>query len=146
MQELDRLLARVSTAGDMSAVLLGGSAGYAADSVLGLTTALPSAESGLLAAAFSLGLKKAYDAWQLKRSERGDVPAATVEVRAKRLVEFLRDKGDARVADRLSDVMLLHQASVVSDDQLEAAISEAVSTRGLTGPWPVDALAAPPAD
>lgn len=136
------LLGRVTSPGDMAAILLGGAAGYTLDAALNVAGFFEPGICGAVTASGCLGAKKFLEAqvatfrsYRAGRREseqraldagralqRTQVPLEAVD-RAWALVDHILDAGgDAKLAERLQQELKLHKAGITNEQSLDEVI------------------------
>lgn len=131
MEHYKELLAQVSNPADLATILLSGVLGFVLDAGLDIANFMSASQSGFMAAAAALGLKKLVESAPRKKLEPhvGTVTAGDVHRRAMELRELLaeRARGNGELIGALQTLdqdLLLYRRGLLTASQLQESVSE----------------------
>ncbi|GAA0590305.1 hypothetical protein HPO96_04250 [Kribbella sandramycini] len=127
IDDLAKVLDRVSAPGDLAVVLLVGPVAYALDAGLDVIGFLPAGYVAAAASCLGLGVKKVVDVrWGAKRErEAAERRRTELQTRGQDLWKRTVKAGGSRyLAMRLNDEMELHRDGITTDEQLESVLAQ----------------------
>ncbi|HEY3512166.1 MAG TPA: hypothetical protein VG502_07155 [Flexivirga sp.] len=127
IDDLTKLLDRVSSPSDLAVVLIVGPLGFVLDAGLNVIGFLSPGYVGISAACIALGIKKSVDARLLRRDDRKALTRRQAQTRDRAVAFEDRLRAvDAPVAlsRRMRDELALHERGITTDEQLEATLIE----------------------
>ncbi len=127
MDELLKILERVTGPGDLAAALSAGVAGFLLDAGLDFIGFLPAEETGVVFALAALGLKKLVEVSSVARRNRK--AREQQQSRAARLAALLEsDQRCPDLVERLARERQLAQAQVIEPEDFKHGLDEIINT------------------
>ncbi|GAB3929704.1 hypothetical protein GCM10029976_029810 [Kribbella albertanoniae] len=130
IDDLGKLLDRVSAPADLAVILLIGPLGFGLDAGLDVIGFLPPSYVALGAACLGLGVKKVVDIRLAARGERKALQGSQEDLlrRSEAFMSRLYDEhAPTGLTDRMAKERGLHRSGITTDAQLEAALGECLA-------------------
>lgn len=131
IDDLGKLLDRVSSPADLAVVLLSGPLAFLLDAGVDVIGFLPPGYVAIITASFALGVKKAVEIRTMPRRERRTAEARRREVRERAIAlqeRITRLNHPSDLLDRLRLELDLYEAGISSEAEFDAAFAEVLTS------------------
>lgn len=130
IDDLGKLLDRVSAPADLAVILLIGPLGFGLDAGLDVIGFLPPSYVAIGTACLGLGVKKVIDIRLAVRGERKALDGSHEHLMSRSEAFMSRlydDHAPAELTDRMAKERGLHRSGITTDEQLESALGECLA-------------------
>lgn len=152
--EFKELLGQSKSRGDTATILIAGVAGLTVDAGLNAIGFMSPGAVGAASASGALGIKKSWEARKDAKETAREAARISAEVqqageRARKLHRFFEERDYRAGVDFMSAQMALHKDGIIDDEQLHAAVEDALKDFSASferGSTPVPPVVGAPAD